>query len=49
MLLPLQVKGAVFSQQGALQQIEAMCRIHRPEQKPLVGVIAGSFGHLSYC
>lgn len=29
------VKGAVFSQQGALQQIEVMCRIHRPEQKPL--------------
>ncbi|KAF6261974.1 hypothetical protein COO60DRAFT_1498629 [Scenedesmus sp. NREL 46B-D3] len=28
------VKGAVFSQHSALQQIEAMCRLHRPEQKP---------------
>jgi hypothetical protein len=34
-LLP-QVKGAVFSQHSALQQIEGMCRLHRPEQKPAV-------------
>jgi hypothetical protein len=35
-LLLLQVKGAVFSQHSALQQIEGMCRLHRPEQKPAV-------------
>jgi hypothetical protein len=38
MLLPLQVKGAEFSQHSALQQIEAMCRLHRPEQKPAVSI-----------
>eukprot|EP00775_Hariotina_reticulata_P009064 gene9064-9234_t len=32
------VKGAVFAQQDGVAKVEAMCRRHRPQQKPAVRI-----------